>query len=408
MRNKLLFLGIMISFSGYTQSVKDLEFQLSCTPILDIDSIRLIANQIFKTDKYNETAVYFLLESYRFQSDDSPEILFFTDRSTADIDTTISYNDSIDIFFQNLINSDKSNPEPYILKAKFLYERFTDSSRIKYLEFALELDSNNISANYMLAQSYYYLFNELMNRDEKNPQIQTVASKSAKRLEKVMELDSTKRVALKFPLIQLANFLNDSAMIDRYKSEKIPQSLYLPILTYSKIPKNWEFEFKTNVFFAAEIAIMQIDGISRLLDVMSEKSILTTSDSIQVFRFIWIRSFHSEISVRLEKVSQNVTIYWKECNDPYVPTGLKVDRNKTLTMNEWNEFIKKTEKAKFWYMDTFDDEFDGCDGASWILEGFNKKYHVVDRWSPRSTDFKECCTYLLSLTDLMTNELRIY
>ena len=101
-------------------------------------------------------------------------------------------------------------------------------------------------------------------------------------------------------------------------------------------------------------------------------------------------------------------LYWKECNDPYEPTGLKVDSSRKLTLNDWYGFNEKIEEIKFWEMKTLDDEFDGLDGASWILEGFNKKYHLVDRWSPMGSSFQKCCEYLISLTDLKTNELRIY
>ncbi len=408
MRKNLIILGLLINLTGFTQTIEELELQLRQTPILELDSVRQICNQIFKLDKYNESAIYSLMESYRYQTDNSPENLFFSGREKADIDTAVNYTDSINIFFQNLINSDKFNPKPYILNAKFQSEGIADSTRIDFLQTAINLDSNNITANYMLGQTYYYIFNKTINEDEDSPQLQDLAYNSYEKLVKTFRLDSSSRITLKFPLIQLANYLNDLSKIQYIKGVQISNSLYFPIILYSKLAANWALDYKTNVLSAAEIAYMQVGGISRLLEFMSEKSLFNTPDSIQVYRFTWIRSFHNKISIRLEKVSGNIMLYWKECNDPYEPTGLKVDSSRKLTLNDWYGFNEKIEEIKFWEMKTLDDEFDGLDGASWILEGFNKKYHLVDRWSPMGSSFQKCCEYLISLIDLKTNELRIY
>ena len=404
MRKNLIILGLLINLTGFTQTIEELELQLRQTPILELDSVRQICNQIFKLDKYNESAIYSLMESYRYQTDNSPENLFFSGREKADIDTAVNYTDSINIFFQNLINSDKFNPKPYILNAKFQSEGIADSTRIDFLQTAINLDSNNITANYMLGQTYYYIFNKTINEDEDSPQLQDLAYNSYEKLEKTFRLDSSSRITLKFPLIQLANYLNDLSKIQYIKGVQISNSLYFPIILYSKLAANWALDYKTNVLSAAEIAYMQVGGISRLLEFMSEKSLFNTPDSIQVYRFTWIRSFHNKISIDLEKVSGNIMLYWKECNDPYEPTGLKVDSSRKLTLNDWYGFNEKIEEIKFWEMKTLDDEFDGLDGASWILEGFNKKYHLVDRWSPMGSSFQKCCEYLISLTDLKTNK----
>ena len=220
MRKNLIILGLLINLTGFTQTIEELELQLRQTPILELDSVRQICNQIFKLDKYNESAIYSLMESYRYQTDNSPENLFFSGREKADIDTAVNYTDSINIFFQNLINSDKFNPKPYILNAKFQSEGIADSTRIDFLQTAINLDSNNITANYMLGQTYYYIFNKTINEDEDSPQLQDLAYNSYEKLVKTFRLDSSSRITLKFPLIQLANYLNDLSRFNILKVYK--------------------------------------------------------------------------------------------------------------------------------------------------------------------------------------------
>jgi len=86
----------------------------------------------------------------------------------------------------------------------------------------------------------------------------------------------------------------------------------------------------------------------------------------------------------------------------YAPGKLILDKQKTITVAEWNQFIARLIRAGFWNMATELKGILGNDGSQWILEGKNgDRYHVVDRWTPgSSTDYYKCCDYLLSLTDI--------
>ena len=63
--------------------------------------------------------------------------------------------------------------------------------------------------------------------------------------------------------------------------------------------------------------------------------------------------------------------------------------------------MKQLTKIDFWGMDT-NEKVMGNDGAQWVLEGkLDKKYHVVNRWTPNSSsNYYKCCDFLIGLTDL--------
>lgn len=51
---------------------------------------------------------------------------------------------------------------------------------------------------------------------------------------------------------------------------------------------------------------------------------------------------------------------------------------------------------------------DGDDGAQWIVEGVrSKRYHVIDRWSPKD-NYRLACLYLLKLSRIRVNDADIY
>jgi len=249
MKYKLIILGLLISLTGFTQSIEQLELKLRHTPILELDSVRQICNQIFKLDKYNESAIDYLMESYRYQTDDSPELLFFSGRDKSDIDTTINYTDSINSFFQNLVESDKSNPIPLVLEAKYKFGRTfpSDSNKIAPLEKALKLDKDNVDVNFLLGQTYYFIFIDEFKKDSNNANLEELAFKSFNSLEQAFILDSTKRELLSCPLIQIANYLGDSEKSNAYKTYKVHSDLYFPIKSLSSLTDDWSVNYSINI-----------------------------------------------------------------------------------------------------------------------------------------------------------------
>ena len=49
----------------------------------------------------------------------------------------------------------------------------------------------------------------------------------------------------------------------------------------------------------------------------------------------------------------------------------------------------------------------GRDGSQWVLEGVrDNRYHIVDRWSPENSEYREACTYLLKLSGMDEDRLK--
>ncbi|HET6557031.1 MAG TPA: hypothetical protein VFG54_06920 [Prolixibacteraceae bacterium] len=413
MKYKLIIIGLLISLNGFTQSIEQLELKLRHTSILELDSVRLVCNQIFKLDKYNELAIDYLMESYRYQTDDPSELFYLSGREKLGIDTTINSTDSINVFFKNLIENDKTNPMPLILVAKYKYGRTfpSDSNRIIPLEKAIELDKDNIEANFLLGQTYYFIFIKEFKKDSNNSDLEGLATKSFNRLEQAFILDSPNRELLKYPLIQLANYLGNSGKSKHYSLYKINSHLYFPIMSLGSFPEIWNVNYEINIMQEVDLALFVNRWYSSHLKAMNEPIMYKDYWVDNSFRFTWLRTFHNPIAIRIDKDKEQILLTWKECDGAggYEPGKIIVDKQKKLSENEWKEFQRMISKIDFWEMPTTLDEIPGSDGSQWILEGIKEgEYHVVDRWTPRGSEYAKCCGFLLNLTDIKINEKEKY
>ena len=412
MKIKLIFIGLLISLSGFSQTIEELELHLRYTSLLKLDSVRHICSQIFKIDKYNELAVEFLMQSYRYQSGDIPFEVLPSAREMVDLDTTINYTDSIHIFFQQLVENDKLNPYPLILEAKYKYGRESScSNKIVPLEKALQLDRNNIEVNYLLGEAYYSVFNDKICDNSKDKDLSKLASKCYDRLRATFVLDSTSRLVIQYPLTQLANYLGRSNELVDLNQYPFSSKLFFPIEDLGNFPENWSTDFELNVMEEVDLVLFLNRRYSEQLKAMNEPIMFAKYPINCAFRFTWLRTFHNPIAVRLENKDGRIFLIWKECDGSggYEPGKIIENKQKELSKREWREFLQLIAKIDFWGMPSKLDEIPGCDGAQWILEGvYNGEYHVVDRWTPQGSDYANCCEFLLNLTGLRINEKELY
>jgi hypothetical protein len=137
---------------------------------------------------------------------------------------------------------------------------------------------------------------------------------------------------------------------------------------------------------------------------MNEPSFLFPDDSQQEsYRFLWLRSFHHPIAVRIWSSGHKQFVSVKELNGAggYDAGKLISDRVHPVTKEKWAEFTGFLEEICYWELPTEDDDLVGTDGAQWILEGMREgRYHIVDRWTPESGRYREVCLYLLKLSRL--------
>ncbi len=143
--------------------------------------------------------------------------------------------------------------------------------------------------------------------------------------------------------------------------------------------------------------------ISEFFLALKELSLLTDlSTQEESYRFLWLRSFHEPISLRVSRIGNTTTLFIKKSDGKggYEPGKLILDTTKSLSPEEWQKFMTLLENSCFWGMNTWDGRM-GFDGAVWILEAVKSShYRVIFRKSPGGGDFQGACLYLLELSGL--------
>jgi len=130
----------------------------------------------------------------------------------------------------------------------------------------------------------------------------------------------------------------------------------------------------------------------------------------EIYRFTWLRSFNNPIVIKFEHHNNDFILTTKELVDYQGYRADEIIRNEVTTLPpfQWMVLEAKIEKINFWNMQSRDPEPRPFDGAEWILEANIKgKYHFTTRYSGEK-DYKACCLYLLSLSNLRIPERNIY
>jgi hypothetical protein len=160
---------------------------------------------------------------------------------------------------------------------------------------------------------------------------------------------------------------------------------------------------------------LDIDWYSGQLRALKEPSLLqlAKTPTAQSYRFLWLRTFHHPIAVRLDIASDGSGVLTtKEANGAggYKPGSLIRNTSKRLTLQQTQAFLKKIESLGFWSMPQPDRARDGDDGSEWVIEGANKgKYHVVRQWSPKTGPIRDLgTTFAIELSGLQIPNKEFY
>lgn len=131
---------------------------------------------------------------------------------------------------------------------------------------------------------------------------------------------------------------------------------------------------------------------SKHLKALKEPSLYELSQKdkdVEIYRFLWLRSFHHPISVRIEINKDGTSkLTSKEANGAggYDPGRLVRNKTVVLDANTTSWFLGRLMESDYWNLPTLErKDTVGVDGAQWVIEAVKDgKYHVVDRWSPEN------------------------
>lgn len=139
---------------------------------------------------------------------------------------------------------------------------------------------------------------------------------------------------------------------------------------------------------------------SKYLKAMKEPSLLDRSKAgpSQSYRFLWLRSFHKPVSVRLDIRNDggaDVTVKVGEAPGVSALGGAVQKTTRTLSKREVDSFLDQVNSEGFWKLPAQEEPVSGPDGARWILEGArDSQYHVAHRWTPKDGTVRTLCLYL--------------
>lgn len=149
---------------------------------------------------------------------------------------------------------------------------------------------------------------------------------------------------------------------------------------------------------------------------LEEKSLFDKRVENPTYRFLWLRTFHQPVLIKLQKEPTRV-IYSAKITDGAggYNSGKVITRiEKILADSVWIEFIKAVDTSTFFSLPAFENQtMRGCDGSVWILEYKDKnKYHLVSQWTPSyrkdKANISKPGLFLIKLLEVNIDEKNIY
>ena len=150
-----------------------------------------------------------------------------------------------------------------------------------------------------------------------------------------------------------------------------------------------------------------VDWYTEHLKALDEPSLLARKGNGHAYRFLWLRTFHEPIVIRimiLDDGSGTVEVKVADGKGGYEPGEIIVSEEKTLAPEDVERFLSAVKKAQFWNepaQEEIDEQEIRLDGAQWILEGVHQgEYHVVSRWSPDKGPYRKLCLLMIKLGEV--------
>ncbi len=147
------------------------------------------------------------------------------------------------------------------------------------------------------------------------------------------------------------------------------------------------------------------EGWRSVLDRFQEMPLAELLSCVdESYRFVWIPAFHAPVSARIWRSGEKQFLITKQLDGKggYGMGQLAVENLRSLSDDEWNEFMRLLRQSGYWDLPSKDDAPLPNDGASWTIEGMRDgKTHQVNRHA-YSVEFRDACAYLVKLSGLKT------
>jgi hypothetical protein len=124
------------------------------------------------------------------------------------------------------------------------------------------------------------------------------------------------------------------------------------------------------------------------LIALKEPSLLQLCENpaAESYRFLWLRTFHPAVSVRIEPSADgtgDVITKIGNSKSGFGAGSLRSQKRRKLTENEIGLFLAKLRFSNILQEPALEDVL-ALDGASWVFEAVKEgKYKIVDRHSPK-------------------------
>jgi hypothetical protein len=123
-----------------------------------------------------------------------------------------------------------------------------------------------------------------------------------------------------------------------------------------------------------------VEWYSQQLKALQEPSLWETSKNIkgQVYRFLWLRSFHHPVVVRLnvnDDATGDLVTKVADGHGGYPPGKLIENRTQRLSKQQTQSFLDEVKELKYWDLPTREEENPKdvhLDGAQWIVVKRNR------------------------------------
>jgi hypothetical protein len=125
------------------------------------------------------------------------------------------------------------------------------------------------------------------------------------------------------------------------------------------------------------------------LRALQEPSLFASAENrnTECYRFLWLRTFHHPIAVRLNvrpDGSGVLSVKVASGTAGFSPGSLRENRTVAVNQQQVRAFQIQVDQVGFWRLGR-EVKSGGNDGSQWIIEAVKDgKYHLVDRWSPKT------------------------